>query len=190
MKWFFLFFFAMTTAESKTVYWFTGLPSSGKTTLAKAICEEIPNVLQLDGDELRKTLCSDLGFTQEDRTENLRRIANFGVTSLNSVDTILVSTISPLELQRNMVKEIFEKSGIKFYLVYITADLDTCIKRDVKGMYKKALNNEITEFTGISSPYEPPTNPDLMINTGKEPLSISLEKFLDFHSGYKVSANR
>lgn len=190
MKWFFLFFFAIITAESKTVYWFTGLPSSGKTTLAKAVCETIPSVLQLDGDELRRTLCSDLKFTQEDRAENLRRIANFGLTSLNSVDTILVSTISPLESQRNMVREIFKKNGIDFYLVYITADLATCIERDVKGLYKKALNNEIAEFTGISSPYEPPANPDLMINTGQEPLSSSLEKFLTFHSLSNVSAKR
>lgn len=173
-----LFLILVSMLEAKSVFWFTGLPCSGKTTIAEELCKRHPEFVHLDGDVLRKTLCADLGFTMEDRKKNLERIANFAVGQ--EAEVVLVTTISPLEEQRERVKEICEEAGVDFRVVYVRADLETCIQRDVKGMYAKALRGEMKEFTGISSPYEEPMDPDLVFDTELESLEEIMGKFYQF----------
>lgn len=164
-------------AHGKAVFWFTGLPCSGKTTIAETICKHHPEFVHLDGDVLRKTLSADLGFTLEDRKTNLERIAHFALSKLDSTATVLVTTISPLESHRECVRRIIEGAGASFYLVYVDTPLEVCVQRDVKGMYAKAFKGEIKEFTGITSPYEPPATYDLLFKTETEPLEGILKKF-------------
>ena len=180
MKILFLFLSAWVFLEAKTVFWFTGLPCSGKTTIAKHICERFPRFVHLDGDEIRKTLNADLGFSIQDRQKNLERIAHLVLSKLETSEIALVTTISPLEAHRNMVCAIFKEAGIDFCVVYVKASLETCIKRDVKGMYAKALKGEIENFTGISSLYEPPMAPNLVFETEKESVREIVDKFEQF----------
>ncbi len=175
MKYLFLLFISIV--EAKCVFWFTGLPCSGKTTIAEQICERSPEFVHLDGDVLRKTLCADLGFSLQDRQKNLERIAHFALKKLENAETVLVTTISPLEVHRERVREMIESAGVDFFVVYVKADLETCIQRDVKGMYAKALRGEIKNFTGISSPYEEPSNSDLVFDTDCESLEAIVERF-------------
>lgn len=163
----------------KTVIWFTGLPCSGKTTIAKAFHERFENSLILDGDEIRATINNDLGFSKEDREENLRRITELGKLALKSVDTVLVSVVSPYESVRNAARKAFEAEGYRFLLVHAAAPVDICIKRDVKGMYKKALEGEIGHFTGISAPFETPQSAELTLYTSTESEEESLKKLIN-----------
>lgn len=150
--------------------WFTGLSGSGKSSIAQEVqsllYEKGMRTYVLDGDNIRHGLNSDLGFSPEDRTENIRRI---GEVSKLFVDAgIIVSTafISPYREDRNRVRRIMDRGN--FIEIYVEADLETCEERDPKGLYKKARAGEITEFTGISAPYEAPDQPELTINTSKE----------------------
>ena len=161
--------------------WFTGLSGAGKTTLAKALEKKlrergIPYVQRLDGDIVRQDLTHDLGFTKEDRDENIRRISFVAhLLSKNGVAT-LVSVISPYREVRNKARE----KCTNFVEVYVKCDLQTLIDRDVKGLYKKALNREIENFTGISDPYEEPENPEIIVETDKETIEESLSKILNY----------
>ena len=148
--------------------WFTGLPCSGKTTIAnnlqtKLITKGIPSLV-LDGDILRSSINSDLGFDIKSRNEAMRRVAYLSQLLCTQGITTIVSVISPLAQHRFFAKELFKDDG-RFFEVYISTDIIECQKRDTKGMYKKARNNEIKEFTGISSSYEVPENPFLIIDT-------------------------
>lgn len=150
--------------------WFTGLSGSGKSSIAQEVqsllYEKGIKTYVLDGDNIRHGLNSDLGFSPEDRNENIRRI---GEVSKLFVDAgIIVSTafISPYKEDRNQVRKIMDKGN--FIEVYVEADLETCEQRDPKGLYKKARAGEIKEFTGISAPYEAPDRPELKINTSEE----------------------
>jgi len=149
------------------VIWMTGLSGAGKTTLANLFynyCQKqnIPADL-LDGDELRKTLSSDLGFSPQDRKEHNRRIIIVAkLLSKNGITTI-VPLISPYKETRNLAR----KEIPNFVEVYVKASLDTCIKRDPKGLYKKAKSGEIKNMTGLQSPYEEPENPELVLDTEK-----------------------
>lgn len=145
------------------VYWMTGLSGSGKTTLAKST-----SLLNLDGDEIRNTINSDLGFSIDDREEHIRRISLMAKSLSDNGYDVIVSTISPTENIRNVAKDII---GNSFELIYINADIKECIKRDVKGLYKKKLN----EMTGIGSIYEEPSNYDYIINTKKQSIEESKE---------------
>lgn len=158
--------------------WFTGLPCSGKTTIVKDLEEFYSNSVVLDGDVIRNTYISKgVGFTKEEREKHLLRVASIAKLLVDNGHTVLCSFVSPYEETRNKIKEeIFGKG--EFELIYVNAKVETCIKRDVKGMYKKALNGEINNFTGISAPYEEPNNPDLMLNTDKESLEESCSKVL------------
>jgi adenylyl-sulfate kinase len=154
--------------------WFTGLPCSGKTTIAnhlqtKLIAESIPSLV-LDGDILRSSINSDLGFDIKSRNEAMRRVAYLSQLLCSQGITTIVSVISPLAQHRVFAKKLFKNEG-RFFEVYLSTDITECQKRDTKGMYKKARDNEIKEFTGISSSYEVPENPFLMIDT--KDLSIS-----------------
>ena len=148
------------------VFWLTGLSGSGKTTIARGVEKYLfkhnYQVVILDGDNVRHGICKDLGFSPEDRKENIRRVGEV-VKIIKELGFIVIcSFISPLQEYRDMVREIV---GEGFYEVYIKSDIENCIKRDVKGLYAKAMSGEIPNFTGISAPYEAPTNPDILICT-------------------------
>ncbi len=144
------------------VIWMTGLSGSGKTTIALEL-EKYLDCVILDGDVLRTGLCSDLGFSLEDRNENIRRVSEVAKLFYSSERNVIVSFISPLENQRSFARSLIPQGD--FIEVYIATPLDTCEKRDVKDLYAKARAGEIKDFTGISSPYEPPKNPEVTIRT-------------------------
>ncbi len=163
--------------------WFTGMSGAGKTTLARRIYDELKNkrglkVELLDGDVVRQNLSKGLGFSKEDRDTNIRRIG-FVCNLLTRNDVIAIaSAISPYEEVREEVRDMIGRD--KFVLVFVNAPLEVLIDRDVKGLYKKALAGEIKNFTGISDPYEPPQNPDIVVNTHEETIDESVAKIMGY----------
>ena len=159
------------------VLWFTGLSGSGKSTLANAVEKKLfemdYNVTVLDGDNVRHGLCSDLGFTEEDRHENLRRIGEVAKLFVESGTIVLAAFVSPNRKDRELVRSRLPHGD--FYEVYCQCDLSVCEERDPKGLYKKARAGEIPNFTGVSAPYEEPIKPDMVVNTSK----LSLEQEVD-----------
>jgi adenylyl-sulfate kinase len=148
--------------------WFTGLPSSGKSTLARLLETAIRArgfpVLVLDGDEVRTWLTAGLGFSREDREENLRRIAHLA-TFLNQAGVITITAaISPYASARQRAREVVGR----FVEVYVDCPLEVCEQRDVKGLYRRARRGEIERFTGVSDPYEPPAAPEVAVHTAGE----------------------
>ena len=147
------------------VLWFTGLSASGKSTLANIVEKKLYkmnyNTYLLDGDNVRHGLNRDLGFNEKSRVENIRRIGEVSKLFLDSGIITLTAFISPFKSDRQLVRELFEKG--KFLEVFIDSSLEVCERRDPKGMYAKARSGEIKHFTGISSPYESPTNPEIHI---------------------------
>lgn len=158
--------------------WFTGLPCSGKSAIANRVAEILKEkglkVERLDGDIVRKSLTRDLGFSKEDRDENIRRITFVAKLLTRNGVIVLTSFISPYrEIRAHARKEIGN-----FVEVYVKCSLEVCMKRDVKGMYKKALKGEIQEFTGVSDPYEEPLEPEILLETDKKELEESVEKVI------------
>jgi adenylyl-sulfate kinase len=149
------------------VVWFTGLSGSGKSTLAFALEEKLFSkgiqVFTLDGDGIRLGLNNNLGFDKNDRSENLRRIAEVAKLMNQAGVVVLAAFISPFEADREMIKHIVGSD--KFVEVFVSTPLEICAERDPKGLYKKALEGTIPDFTGVSSPYEAPLNPDISIDT-------------------------
>jgi adenylylsulfate kinase len=149
------------------VLWFTGLSGSGKSTIASLVQEQLylsgRHCYMLDGDNIRLGLNSDLNFSEEGRKENIRRIAEVAKLFVDSGTITICSFISPFEIERAKAKEIIGEDN--YMEVYVKCSLDECEKRDVKGLYKKARAGEIPHFTGISSPYEEPKNPNIQIDT-------------------------
>jgi adenylylsulfate kinase len=164
------------------VIWFTGLSGSGKSTLAQALLQEllIKNYLVnvLDGDLVRRGLCSDLSFSSPDRSENIRRIAEVSKLFFQNGFITIVAFISPFEKDRLMAKKIIGREN--FIEVYCSSPIAACETRDVKGLYAKARRGEIKNFTGVSDPYEPPLKADLTINSSKESVDEGLKKILVF----------
>ncbi|MCH8316261.1 MAG: adenylyl-sulfate kinase, partial [Planctomycetes bacterium] len=159
--------------------WFTGLPCSGKSTLAKMLAEVLTSegrrVETLDGDEVRQRLTKDLGYSKMDRDENIRRIGYVAkLLSRNGV-VVVGATISPY---REIRDEVRQEIG-RFVEIYVKCDLEVCEARDVKGMYKKARMGEIANFTGVSDPYEPPLTPEITVETDKETAEESLRNILE-----------
>ncbi|WP_044894946.1 adenylyl-sulfate kinase [Bacillus alveayuensis] len=149
------------------ILWFTGLSGSGKSTIANAVSKRlfelgIQNYV-LDGDNIRHGLNKDLGFSAEDRTENIRRIGEVAKLFVDSGQFVLTAFISPFAQDRELVRQLVEND--EFIEIYVKCPLDECEKRDPKGLYKKARNGEIRDFTGIDSPYEEPVSPELTIET-------------------------
>lgn len=144
------------------VIWLTGLSGSGKTTIAKKIVELGIEGIQLDGDVIREGLCKDLGFSYEDRKENIRRIAELSKIFIKNKKSCICTFISPTKEIRALAKSIIGSEN--FIEIYINTPLEVCISRDVKGHYKKAKQGKIKNFTGIDSLYEPPENPDLVLD--------------------------
>ncbi len=167
----------MNNAKGFTV-WFTGLPGAGKSTLARLLEGKLRQLgLQvevLDGDEVRKRLTKGLGFTREDREENIRRIA-YVANLLTKVGAVaIVAAISPYAQSRDEVRTEIEN----FVEVFVKCSLETCIERDPKGLYAKAQRGEISHFTGISDPYEEPKNPEIIVETDQEQPDECLMKIL------------
>jgi len=166
--------------EEGFTVWFTGWSGAGKTTIAIALEEELEKrniwpVQRLDGDIIRSDLCSDLGFSKEDRNENIKRATFVAeLLSKNGVAT-LVSFISPYVALRERARNKCHN----FIEVYVKCDRDTLINRDVKGLYKQAIEGEIKEFTGITDPYEEPQNPEIILNTAEEDISESVGKVIE-----------
>ena len=164
------------------VIWFTGLSGSGKSTLANALNEVLHlkglSTYVLDGDNIRHGLCKDLGFSDKDREENIRRIGEVANLFLNAGIITITAFVSPFVSDRNKVREIIGSKD--FIEVYCAADIKVCEERDTKGLYKKARLGEIKDFTGISSPYEAPENPEILVDTGSLDLKESVEKVIDY----------
>lgn len=164
------------------VVWFTGLPCSGKSTLAHAVEEELYKLncrtFVLDGDNIRNGLSSDLGFSDNDRKENIRRIGETAKLMMEAGVIAMTAFISPFRKDRGSIRKMLPQGD--FVEVYCKASLETCEARDVKGLYKLARSGEIKNYTGISSPYEDPKNPELIINTDNETLEESVGKVIDF----------
>ena len=164
------------------VLWFTGLSGSGKSTLAHALEEKLYQMRYrtyvLDGDNVRHGLCGDLGFSNEDRVENIRRISEIGKLFLESGVIILTAFISPFRADRDKARNLIGNKD--FVEIYCDCSLSTCEERDVKGLYKRARAGEIKYFTGISSPYEIPENPELVIKTEGKTVDSCVDEILDY----------
>lgn len=162
------------------VIWFTGLPASGKSTIAHLLEKELYDrgirAYVLDGDNIRHGLCSDLGFSREDRKENLRRIAEVCKLLVDAGIVVLAAFVSPYKEDRAYVREIIGNDS--FFEVFVRCSQDTCEKRDPKGHYKMAKEGKIKEFTGVNAPYEEPENPDLILDTEEEDVNSSVDKIL------------
>ena len=159
------------------VLWMTGLPSSGKTTIIRKLAEHIQNLAILDGDELREWL-SPKDFSREGRNEHNRKVANLAKLLLKHNVPVGVSLISPYLENREIAKKIIGNN--KFFELYVKCSLEKCEERDIKGLYKKARDNEIKNFTGVNDPYEEPPNPDVFIDTEKYTIEECVSKILDF----------
>ena len=158
------------THTRPAVFWMTGLSGSGKSTIAsrteKLLSDAGHAVFMLDGDTVRTGLCRGLGFSPEDRAENLRRIAECARLLAMSGQIVVVCAISPTAASRSAAREIVERdSGAVFHEVYVKASVEICAERDPKGLYKKAYAGEIADFTGVSAPYEIPEKPDIVLDT-------------------------
>lgn len=159
------------------VLWFTGLSGAGKSSLAHAVEERLYQAdcrtFVLDGDNVRHGLCGDLGFSPEDRVENIRRVGEVAKLFVEAGIIVLTAFISPFKSDRARVRNILQHGD--FFEIYCDTPIEICEQRDVKGLYKKARAGVIGNFTGISSPYEVPTNPELSVMTG----TMELEKCVD-----------
>ncbi len=167
-------------AHKSVVIWFTGLSGSGKSTLAHAVEEQLHqrglNTFVLDGDNVRHGLCSDLGFSDQDRKENIRRISETAKLLLEAGVITLTAFISPFKAERSIARSLMPYGD--FIEIHCFCPLPVCEQRDVKGLYKKARLGEIKDFTGISSPYEEPENPDLRIDTNLLTLEQSVQQVI------------
>ena len=177
------------TKQGFTV-WLTGLPSSGKSTIANLLAAEIQGhglpVVNLDGDEVRLRLSKGLGFSKEDRDENIRRISYVARVASEMGGVAITSAISPYRAIRDEARAEIAQ----FVEVFVSCPVEVCIQRDVKGLYKKALAGEIKGFTGIDDPYEEPLQPELVVHTDLESEQESIDKILDtLHSQGLLSAS-
>jgi len=168
------------SGNRSAVLWFTGLSGSGKSTIANALEARLNAMGRLsyllDGDNVRLGLNSDLGFTEADRKENNRRVAHVAQLLWDANVLTLVSFISPFREERESARKLI---GADFIEVFVDAPIVECEKRDPKGLYVKARKGEIAQFTGISSPYEPPANPELILRTDREAVEHAVDRILD-----------
>ena len=162
------------------IVWFTGLSGSGKSTLAHAVEETLHRqgcrTFVLDGDNVRHGLCSDLGFSSKDRVENIRRIGEMAKLFMEAGVIVLTAFISPFRTDRERVRGMVQHGD--FIEIFCNAPIEICEARDVKGIYKKARAGQIAEFTGISSPYEAPENPELSVDTGRTELDKCVQQVI------------
>ena len=168
--------------QSGKIFWFTGLSGSGKSTIARIVERKLLDkglqAYTLDGDNLRFGLNGDLGFSNEDRKENIRRVGEVAKLFCDANVLCLCSFISPFEKDRQWVRSLVGND--EFLEIYVATSLDECERRDVKGLYKRARTGEITDFTGISSPYEVPKDPDIILQTQSLTPEQSAQQVIDF----------
>ena len=166
------------------IIWLTGLSGSGKSTIAMALERKLfdagRQVFVLDGDIIRTGLCQDLGFSSKDRTENIRRIGEVARIMANSGLCVIVAFISPFRVDRDRVRDAMLEGC--FTEVYVNAPLEVCEQRDTKGLYARAVRGEIADFTGISSPYEPPLSPEVELHTDRLSVAEAVDRILSFLS--------
>jgi bifunctional enzyme CysN/CysC len=164
------------------VLWLTGLSGSGKSTIATELERELFNrgchTYILDGDNIRHGLCSDLGFSHEDRKENIRRIGEVARLLADAGAICITAFISPYRADRDLARKILPRG--RFIEVYVNAPVEVCAERDPKGLYAKARSGEIKNFTGVSAPYEPPVNPDIELPTDRLTVPESVAKILEY----------
>lgn len=169
-------------AHKSTILWFTGLSGAGKSTVAHALEEELHQrscrTFVFDGDNVRHGLCADLGFSIEDRTENIRRIGEMSKLFIEAGVIALTAFISPLRKDRERVRNLVGKGD--FIEIYCRTPLEVCEQRDVKGLYQRARRGEIPDFTGISSPYEEPERPEIILETAAQSIDQSVQVVLDY----------
>ncbi|HJZ40987.1 MAG TPA: adenylyl-sulfate kinase [Bacteroidales bacterium] len=170
------------------ILWFTGLSGAGKSTLAHAVEDYLHRLgirtFVLDGDNIRQGLCKDLGFSDADRTENIRRIGEVSKLMLDAGVVVMTAFISPFRKDRQIVRDLVNKGD--FIEIYCKASLEVCEDRDPKGLYKKARAGQIPEFTGISSPYEEPEKPELINETGKKSVDECVEQIIKYLKEKKI----
>ncbi len=174
-------------AHRGAVLWFTGLSGAGKSTLAHAVEEKLHRMgcrtFVIDGDNVRHGLCADLGFSDVDRVENIRRVGEVAGLFVQAGVLTLTAFISPFREDRARVRSIL---GDDFIEVHCDTSLDVCESRDVKGLYKRARAGEISDFTGISSPYEAPEHPELRVDTGTDDLGVCVDQVIAYLAGKRV----
>ena len=173
------------TNQKPILIWLTGISGSGKSTIANELEKKLyeNNFLSylLDGDNIRIGLNKDLGFTDDDRKENIRRISEVSRLMLDAGLIVITAFISPFKEERQLAKSLVLEEN--YFLVHVDCSVEKCEERDVKGLYKKARAGEIKNFTGIDSPYEVPENPNLTVNTEKESVNESVEKIFNAIKG-------
>ena len=178
--------------HSSMLLWFTGLSGSGKSTLAHRVEEVLFKkgwyTYILDGDNVRHGLNGDLGFSENDRRENIRRIGEVAKLFVDGGVVVLAAFISPYREDRDRVRALFDEG--EFVEIYVECDLKTCERRDPKGLYRKARAGELPDFTGIDSPYEEPLNPELVIGTGWLDITDSVNRVVDYLERHEALKNR
>jgi adenylylsulfate kinase len=180
----------MQNAHRSPLIWITGLSASGKSTIAAELEHRLfhnkINTFVLDGDNVRHGLCKDLGFSAEDRKENLRRVGEVAKLLVDAGVLTIAAFISPYTTDRDSIRALFDADHEEFIEVYVKCDIAVCEERDPKGLYKKARKGEIPFFTGISDPYEPPTSPEITIETDHLTIDQSVEKVFSFLKTAKI----
>ena len=170
------------------ILWFTGLSGAGKSTLAHALEEKLHDygtrTYVLDGDNVRKGLCKDLGFSEQDRIENIRRIGEMSKIMMDAGLIVMTAFISPFRKDRRIVRELVDEGD--FVEIFCDTPLNVCESRDIKGLYKKARAGEIPEFTGISSPYETPKQAELIVDTGNSTVEECVDEIIKFLKGKEI----
>ena len=173
---------AQVKGQKPAVIWLTGLSGAGKSTIANALESALVakgrHTFLLDGDNLRMGLCKDLGFTDVDRVENIRRVAEVSKLLVDAGLIVITAFISPFHRDRALARDVI--GSVEFVEVFIDTSLEECERRDPKGLYGRARAGEIKNFTGIDSAYEAPANPDISINTVNEQLPVSIERVLAY----------
>jgi adenylylsulfate kinase len=174
------------------IIWFTGLSGSGKSTLAHVVEERLHQAgcrtFVFDGDNVRHGLCANLSFSKEDRHENIRRIGEMAKLFTEAGVIALTAFISPFKADRERVSALVSEND--FIEIYCNTPLEICEQRDIKGLYKKARAGEIKNYTGISSPYEPPENPDLELDTAGKSVEYNVEKVLELLEKRKIFSSQ
>ena len=166
------------------IIWMTGLPCSGKTTIAKKLSEHIFNLAILDGDEMRELLSPNEDFSRNGIISHNKKVVNIAKLLLDHNVPVCVSKINPFVENREIARKILK--NYNFLEIYIKCSLDSCEKRDVRGMYKKARNNKIKNFLGINGVYEPPKNPELIVDTENSTIELNIRVILDYLSSKKI----
>ncbi|MCR6110328.1 adenylyl-sulfate kinase [Bacillus sp. A301a_S52] len=176
------------TGHKSFTLWFTGLSGSGKSTLANRLDQRLyeSNIKSyvLDGDNIRHGLNKDLGFSPDDRQENIRRIGEVANLFVDSGTVVLTAFVSPYQSDRQLARELLSQG--EFIEIYVKCALEECEKRDPKGLYEKAREGKIPEFTGISAPYEVPENPELIVSTDELSITEAVDKIFNYLNNRKL----